>query len=666
MPNYLPNPLGKYTTYSYKIELHMCHPSHSHDLNKAVTNGKTKIMIDQTRFADYFIQEVEQVFTCAYSNNTRSGIASMFNIQVVEPNGVTFLEQIVMTAKELQIFNHTQAHYLLKISFNGRKEDGSTERHPAVFWYPIFIKSVSIDVNEGGATYAIQAVETGAAGFNYLENVAKSGLTVAASTFGDFITELEDVINKTAADLTDMSPNALFPNTYKITLDSDSGAAEWQDWKIQQSGDSKKTGISTDKDGKQQFVIPAGTNITDAIGIALMSTEEYKKLYTTDGDFAKTDGSGEYSKAKLDKIKTVYRVVANVIATDWDPFLNDYAKEISYKVTRFEIPTQVSDISEYSNILNSANQKARANKLTELGVLRKRYDYMFTGLNTEILNLDVKFDYAYYMVTPIGNGKLGDANVTKSLGAGDEAKSPIDRLTAAKNDLNDAKSALKQAKSKYRSSTNKQSLGDGGIRNASREIAQRELSAAEQVYSKTLTALKRERGIFQTEKSKTAPVYTSKRTTGGIDMPIRFASDHIDLSDYYAPENDREGGAINFGAVKANLESSGDFMQITMEIKGDPFWMGKPNTFYNNNQGGNIDLANYETGENLFLLNLNMPIQEVNGRRKPRTEYSLTGIYRVMSVINRFSEGQFTQNLKAVRDIASNISAARSAFQGTK
>jgi hypothetical protein len=130
----------------------------------------------------------------------------------------------------------------------------------------------------------------------------------------------------------------------------------------------------------------------------------------------------------------------------------------------------------------------------------------------------------------------------------------------------------------------------------------------------------------------------------------------VDQSDWYAPENDRSGGSLQFGAVSANLENTGDLMKIEIAVRGDPYWMGRPNSFYRTNTNVD-DLVDYERGGNLFFLNIRLPIDvDDEGIHKPRSDFSITGLYSVISVVNSFSNGQFVQYISAVRDIATNAS----------
>jgi hypothetical protein len=114
-----------------------------------------------------------------------------------------------------------------------------------------------------------------------------------------------------------------------------------------------------------------------------------------------------------------------------------------------------------------------------------------------------------------------------------------------------------------------------------------------------------------------------------------------------------------------NLESAADLLNIEIGIRGDPYWLGAPNSLYNSGGGGG-EVANYEVGSNSFFLNVHFPTadEDAAGQRVPSPEYQLTAVYTVTSVINRFQNGQFIQYLTAHLDNATNTNTAINTLDG--
>ena len=83
-----------------------------------------------------------------------------------------------------------------------------------------------------------------------------------------------------------------------------------------------------------------------------------------------------------------YKITQKSKAIGWDDIRKDYAYEITYKVNRFQINTPKSPYFPPSSFRGS----------------HKIYNYLFTGQNTEVLNLE--FEANTNFITPIGNSGL--------------------------------------------------------------------------------------------------------------------------------------------------------------------------------------------------------------------------------------------------------------------
>ena len=101
---------------------------------------------------------------------------------------------------------------------------------------------------------------------------------------------------------------------------------------------------------------------------------------------------------------------------------------------------------------------------------------------------------------------------------------------------------------------------------------------------------------------------------------------------------------------------SGDMMEITMTIKGDPFWLGEVTGATNDGA-----IANYTKGGNYLYLEFKVPdkINEDSGQMELSTANTISGLYRVTKVDSNFSDGQFVQTLSAYLDITFALSQVR-------
>ena len=96
-------------------------------------------------------------------------------------------------------------------------------------------------------------------------------------------------------------------------------------------------------------------------------------------------------------------------------------------------------------------------------------------------------------------------------------------------------------------------------------------------------------------------------------------------------------------------------MDITVEIRGDPYWLGYSaiERRLTLNGGASPDknslVPNFQEGDNTFALVLRFPwaISDTSGIPEFRNDDVFNGLYRMLTVRHNFSGGQFTQTLQA-------------------
>ena len=659
---YIENPLNVYDTYSYNVAIFMVHPRNA-DLYQI--NEQTVLMADNSQDPRYNVSSVEQTFRVGHSQ-VRSTFGNRFSIRISEPNGTTFLEKIALAARSLEIENHLHAKYYITVEFNGRLPNGKARKDPNKFIYCVTFQNIQMQVNAGGAEYTIDAVENHTSAFNYLEQVVRSQITVEAATVGEFIAVFLQKWDKSLENELMFNVNAAYKDIYAIEFDQESGTDTWLQWRIQQAADNLKTTGPAKVGDKIHFTIPNGSNLSDIIGMALQSTEEYKKILS-DSDGYMKPGPGDPSELKLDEFPVFYKIIPKLTYGQFDPLRGDYVRTVTFKVKKHIIADRILDSMQYTtSITDSTIQKTRVNKMFTKNLLRKRYDYLFTGLNTEILNLDLKFDNQYYEISVIGNGQVGDANKDAAT-AGQSPATVHDGIEASKRRIVEISNKIRRLQRNISGDTSQ--VDRGLLRGVEQQIEELEEQRSEvQAELDTQLAFFAELSTGSTTAPANGAFLTPEEASDNISMRLRFAGDIVDDSDIYGPENDLTGGTLQFGAVKSNLENSADMMKIEMHVRGDPYWMGMPNSFLRDTIGSTTTgLADYEQGGLNFFLNVKFPVSENrSGRRVPRDDYTLSGVYRVMSVINKFESGQFTQYLEAVRDLATNTATVLGELQNPK
>jgi len=231
----------------------------------------------------------------------------------------------------------------------------------------------------------------GAAGGEFGSGNRKAGSGSPTITQGltDALTQNQrELVKKGAQEIADV---------YKIVLED---IPAFRDAKMKKQGTTSKarTPMTTTSDpnislnaNKQNFdsqgrtySITAGTQITQLIDQVMKNSEYVTAQQTIVFD--------EVTKAEISNppVGTTmwYKITQQSKPLGWDNLRKDYAYEITYKVNRYQINTPKSPYFPPSAYRGS----------------HKIYNYLFTGENTEVLNLEFEANTNY--ITPIGNSGL--------------------------------------------------------------------------------------------------------------------------------------------------------------------------------------------------------------------------------------------------------------------
>jgi hypothetical protein len=647
---YLPNQLNEYSTYTYNIAIYMVNPRLLGSDIDPVSQGI--LMANNAIAAEFNIASLTHTHSLD-PGVVRSSMGSMFDIIIYEQNGAQFLEAIALSAARLGIPDHLQAAYAIVIKFKGRKDDNVPNELPQVFKYYTTFKNVGIKVDPNGSTYNITAVETFTDAFNYLKGTEKMTLTYDAATVGEAVEILEKKIKDALEAAWALDPNSQYAD--EIKLEFDESTQEWARWQLEAAG---AEGIDRRDDvhigDRVNMSIFAGTSMHEYLNKILEKTQEYKRLPTYPDGYAR-ESPDQPTIAPLSSLKYGFKIITKVENLEWDILRQDYQKRVTFRIKKHLYPNWIVDSAEYLRTINSPDeQRNRLENIKNAGLLRKRYDYLFTGNNTEVLNLDLNFDMSYYVISPVGGGILGDPGVVGQQGGRDFANT-VERIRQAKKKIADRARAL-------------QRLNAPGQELADPDRLLGELGAARDEFRGILDEV----GLDGAGNADRPPHPT----------PITFALDVVDDGALYHSPGIGDGAAIMFGAAKMNLENTKDLATIEMTIRGDPYWMGQPNGFLRFERNAEVELAtaDYELGGAMFYLHVKFPNAAVSGRTvtetietpggrrtvtyrtyddddgrfKPSLSYSFSGIYQVTNVISEFRSGLFKQTLKAYRDVSVN------------
>jgi len=462
-----PNQLDNYASYTYNIALYMLTPKNYVRMlknPKSVTQlpkvllmrnggvGQDPLLGNEFKNTEFFIDDLE-FKNIGPTSNRATGNTNAIDIkfEINEPNGVTLLERLkaqAISALEEDV-SYIHAPYLLEIKFKGYDEFGKPSETTVLPKYiPIKIMNITFEVTTSGAYYKVKAVPYQHDIFNNIRSTIPINVQVSAGTVSDvlasntqaFTTEEKvresadndgaatktkatvDVLGETSASLADAVTNhykaQTKPSTYKDPktgqIETQKPAAEFADewiFKVapeilnaklvgeridalnttqktkevyKQYGDAVRGKVNLTKD-KKLFKINAGTNVINLINYIVVASDFVQ-------DNLVDDLSAAFANKQpiKDKIKW-FKVLPEITGfKGWDKKEGRYKWEITYNVT-----VRNEYYSDYP-FAPKAQPEGEG--------IHKNYDYIFTGNNTQILDLKINIDTGYYTVAQFGTG----------------------------------------------------------------------------------------------------------------------------------------------------------------------------------------------------------------------------------------------------------------------
>ncbi len=681
---YEDNVLNAFDNYTYKWKMMMMHPDDVSLRDSITQTNRFRVIAESGVESEINIQSVTQNLKLVFNKTAgeRNGLANVFAFTLVEPMGATLYSRIYLAAQELAIENHLQACYLLELRFIGYDENGNpVENIAGPFYYNTIMTALDFSYAEGATTYRADLMETDQEAYKKLMLFTKEQITITASKFGDFLKEFTTVINEQEKLEVESSNTRLYANTFEFG----SKKQEWLDWAFDSgSGQGNDlSSISVTGQGELTFVINQGTSVTDTIINALMCTTNFRKLPTAKGGFHKDNPDDAGAKPDTWKDLSQWFVFETEVDYEKYDFLSkNYTKKINYFIKEFVAPELVHDATQHEIVL--ADEKIQLDRIKNVianDLLKKRFDYHFTGLNTEVLNLDVFLNHTYYQIQAINQGTTRTGGLAFP-GAGSAEnrlallKGQRGELQAKARALQNEKQKLKQEELAFQSGSAQQ------FRLNPNEMASKERDFKDRLTKNALEQFRVVEALneINNQIKSTVPLAEKEARLKGISRlnnisgdfyitqsdvigsqaedarnshPVSFNVEEINSKATNGPEDGDTNGALFLGAVEINLNTLADLMQQQITVRGDPYWLGRPRS-----TSSVLNGADYEKGGTCYFLNMNFPSypQETSGLMNiPEANFGIVGVYRVIEVDATYQDGQFIMNLTSFRDVNTNV-----------
>lgn len=484
------NTVDSYYSYTYKLTWSMLpfsfHQQQTADLNLDGTGASGKrIIIAQTGVTKFQIDnlQISSVVSKTAPKNLRGNKIFPFilSFSLTEPFGMSFIDLLHRTMYELnkdlkleKIPPVQQMPFLLEIELIGQKDNiensSKSEELGEVFYhnvYPVRIIDFDLDVGKQGTNYEVRCVPMhnfAPVADTSVEKVPEE-LRIKGSTvnelLADFSSQMKDKqqsIQTQKSDNNDNNKPGFDIGEYKLAshgmpslpdifneLKIDDEYTDNLDVvkikettgltiaQVKEKDTSGQADSADDANSKKVITvdIPKDKNVEDVmISLAGLNSDFCKHCTRYDVP----PESSEFDPKTLDKDKTQYLIPDVYVTTSWDGKSfkadNKLAMTYTYNLTGKLDSSIVIDPVEL-NLETKKEQQASVTKAAIDRNVSKFYAFTYTGLNDQIIDVDLKQEYGIRYLYPGKGGK--QSNYTLSPAASPSKKS-VNKSNEAIND----------------------------------------------------------------------------------------------------------------------------------------------------------------------------------------------------------------------------------------
>ena len=661
MGDWSENVLNDMDTSTYHLTLWI---DNLQNINREIHQNQG-VVIAETGASTFFTIDNLEITTVAGGSDIMTNDASGITFTLTEPNGAAFFPKLMEVARQKGIKSISEAGYALEIRFKGRdKITGKPTAESHKWIYKLGVTDVQTKHDIQGSVYNFTCTELDKKGGLASWNILNQSISLTeTNTLGDALFDLEQKIND--YHMMKSVANGGKPDSVKITVMD----PKWKSWKLLTPRGPTNT---TWKEGARDWSMDRGSSVKDFIGTLLIHTNEMIDRLDKAGADIKPDSREDTAHCtdylcKFFKIKTTIE-----IGNLWNDIAKKYNEKVEYVIMPFLEPPPAKQ-ARYEQISRSSTaQKQKIADHIGENFLKKRYDYLNTGMNTEVLQFNATLNMSFYQPELIYNGRttysakakehsvpedpsdidtstIGSIRRETDLNSIEGVQSEIDRLNTdlieTGRERTDAESKIKKASDPAEFT----SLTDAITKSKNRmNKIQADLTMLDKVKG---TMLRLDEGVPGASDS------FDRQYLGDID-----ASADTLLVRKYKPtvlaRSSQDLASAQVALARERLRVGDELLNIEVGIKGDPYWLGAP-TNENSVLQKQVRPANrstfkvvdtnlfvdYDHGPPLFLFSMFFP----DHGGKPYFNKLYSGVYLVVDVIHQFRSGSFTQYLKGNR-----------------
>lgn len=647
-----------------------------------------QVTIAESGVTSYSIDEVTMDAVCGTDFQTESTKFTSIEMKVTEPNGVNFLDSLRNAGIQLGVRNYQKCFYYLELTFKGYNHDGTINLKPFDETVPnggrwiwtVNISDIQVNLSAGGGSYTLSMVPMTDSLLTGTYNLIPATVTPSGDTVGAFFDNMCQQLNNIWATIKGDPGIVKYSTQFhpvKDLLTADEVRA--MSVKAKEEDLNPIQGFEF-KAGSPSATISQGFTISRVLDGIMSACEQAQNLAKDSvQDVSQVNDTPTSVNAKGYRQSVIWRIEPEVHTPGYDPLYNEYFHHITLHIYGFRNHSAV--LSPQDTTSGEAAQKAILADMAKRNFLPKKYEYLFTGVNSEVIDLDLNFNLKWQALLP---SLASNTQESAAPQARVDPKAPV-RVNAIsqkeQRDLAQTKQAQQIASDLANTSKDAVGLREDWLKAVEAEKTtptdenKADTVKKKQILDAAITKARLEgRVAHETRAALTASrpasipqnnygrTYGEDLTNQKVDFTDQQRKEAFPITVQIFNPNDVSGtngqyhnGKSIYGAVLNQVYGplATQFFRIAITIKGDPFWIGagtfeeailrKSDIF----DGGH---PNYAEGANCFLFKMRYPLgQDENGDVILHTNESVTGVYQVNKITHRFVDGNFTQVLSAIR-----------------
>lgn len=749
--------------------------SHGGFLNGA-THAKPEntVILAQTGVTGIFIDNVEIISVPSGKGIT---LSKEISCSIKQPGAANFFDMIVLARRRLGIPSlASDAPFFIEINFQGYQESdmaytsgtadvdagGGIKDIAGPYRWRLELLNASIELNTTGSSYEMQFAVVDDLIFADTHYKTSTTIKTLGSTITEHVNDFQKKLNKYETDKADSDKTGT-PDRYTFNLSNlvpgDGTTATGQEIITNENlavnrkdtssnvlpedvlpesantrtdiekKDADRSLTKNEKAEKFEMTFEAGITIEKFIGELLAKNDDFIKHTTRTKGMTVENIEGEPDPQQI-KVNW-FTINGNIRQLEWDTVGERYPKEVIFQPAVYKTPIegQLQDIKETKLDKQAISTRVQAMEI------KKAYEYMFTGRNDQILNVDLNYPLGINLLIPSKGGRFSTpllSNITKfssepqSTGASLDGKA----LAGVASFLSDAKKFLDIFKKAKDGSISDLATAAGlnpaqikdviADRAGATATALVESLSNKQIANAVSSALTSKRGtsnqsgtatesdrqrlidssvgqeydpqpsgyvygadliggthafgesITEEQRNNAKKTIQDNLTAGESSSgPKISVSSEVNKEEARGPQSPSN---TLFGYLYGQKSAADLLLDINLTVRGDPWYLGEVDEGfidYDENKPVKTNKSTTDAlitsgGDNFILFELRQPMyfdpfisdedDNVGLYATGGQSYFITGVYRIIEVVNSFNGGVFSTAVKSAKELSIDLS----------